>query len=182
MRAAIDDLRAFLAAEPSPAEKAAARYVLGLCQAGLKQYAEAAATFQGLLADESEVGHRRQGALRAGLGAEVARQGEGSGRRVRATGGAVARQPAGGRGPYHVGEFAYKSGDFKQAAVAYYASLAKAGKTELGEKAAHKLGWGLFPRWTISPMPSRHSPISGPTWPSGPAGRRCGLHGGRMPL
>ena len=43
-----------------------------------------------------------------------------------------------------MGEFAYKSGDFKKATVAYYAALQKAGKAELGEKAAHKLGWSYF--------------------------------------
>ncbi len=68
---------------------------------------------------------------------------------------------------YHVGEFAYKSGEFKQAAVAYYASLAKAGKTELGEKAAHKLGWSYF-RLDDFANAQQTFPYQRATWPNGP--------------
>ena len=46
---------------------------------------------------------------------------------------------------FNVGEFAYHNKkDYKAAAEAYSAALAKAGKGELGEKVAHKLGWAYF--------------------------------------
>ena len=37
-----------------------------------------------------------------------------------------------------------EQGDFQKAAAQYRAALEKAGKSDLGEKAAHKLGWAWF--------------------------------------
>ena len=164
---AIDDIRAFLAADPLPAEKTAAGYVLGLCQAGLKKYAEAAATFQGLLKEDpksaiaDKVLYELAWALKqqdkekeaADTFARLAEQSPDS--------------PLAAEARCHVGEFAYKSGDFKRAAVAYYASLAKAGKTELGEKAAHKLGWTYF-RLDDFAHAEQTFAYQRATWPDGP--------------
>jgi TolA-binding protein len=66
-----------------------------------------------------------------------------------------------------VGEFASKSGEFKNAAVAYYASLQKAGKTELGEKAAHKLAWSYFRMDDFANARQTFSYQRG-AWPNGP--------------
>ncbi len=55
-----------------------------------------------------------------------------------------ADSPLAAEADFHVGESAYQSGDFKNAVVAYRAALQKAGRSELGEKAAHKLGWSYF--------------------------------------
>src|SRR5205085_3720658 len=41
-------------------------------------------------------------------------------------------------------EHQYQQGEFKPAAISYYDAMQKAGKSELGEKAAHKLGWAYF--------------------------------------
>ena len=165
---AIDDIRAFLAADPLPAEKTAAGYVLGLCQAGLKKYAEAAATFQGLLKEESEVGHRRQGALRAGLGAETAGQGEGGGRHLRAAGGAVSRQPAGGRGPLPRGRVRLQVRRLQACGGGLLCVAGEGGQDGTGREGRPQAGLDLLPRWTILPMPQQTFAYQRATWPDGP--------------
>ena len=165
--AAMEDLRVFLAAEGSPAEKAAARYVLGLCQAGLKQHAEAAATFQGLAAEnpKSAIADKVLYELAWSL------KQQGKEKEAAETFAHLAEQwpdsPLAAEARYHAGEFAYKSGQFKQAAVAYYGSLAKAGTTELGEKAAHKLGWSYFRGDDFANAQQTFS-YQRATWPNGP--------------
>ncbi len=66
---------------------------------------------------------------------------------------------------YRMGEFAYKSGDFHRATAAYRAAVERAGQTELGEKAAHKLGWCCF-RLDDLPAPAGVQPPAA-TWPKG---------------
>jgi TolA-binding protein len=134
------------------AERSDARYVLGLCQVGLKQPAEAAATFQALLKEdpkyaaldkvyyelawaEKQAGHDKES---VDAFAELIKQ--------------CPDSPRVGECQFHVGEAAYKAGTqapldkkhFRDAATAYAAAVDKAGKSDLGEKAAHKLGWTYF--------------------------------------
>src|SRR6185295_7746523 len=46
---------------------------------------------------------------------------------------------------YRVGEFAYhEKKDYPGAVAAYSDAVKRAGKSELGEQAAHKLGWAYF--------------------------------------
>ena len=52
---------------------------------------------------------------------------------------------------YHLGEDAYQSQDFARAAAHYRATESKAGRSELGEKAAHKLGWSLYQQKKLEP-------------------------------
>ena len=43
-----------------------------------------------------------------------------------------------------MGELQYRDQHFSEAAKAYHDAMQKGGKTELGEKAAHKLGWAYY--------------------------------------
>ncbi len=139
------DLQAVLSAGGvGQGERSDARYVLGLCQVGLKQPADAAATFQTLLKDdpkyaaldkvyyelawaEKQAGHDKEA---VDAFAELIKQ--------------CPDSPRVGECQFHVGEAAYKAGKFRDSATAYAAAVDKAGKSDLGEKAAHKLGWAYY--------------------------------------
>ena len=130
--------------EPAAADKSDARYVLGLCQAGLKKWAEAAETFRTLLKDDPryaaadkvlyELAWTLKSQDKEKEAVEVFAQ------LTRAH----AQSPLAAEGQYHLGEFAYKANDFRTAAAAYHAAADKAGKSELGEKATHKLAWTYY--------------------------------------
>ncbi|MGD0897762.1 MAG: tetratricopeptide repeat protein [Thermoguttaceae bacterium] len=165
---AAPDLAALLGvADATPAEKTDARYVLGLCQVELKKPHEAAATFRTLLKEDpnyasaDKVLYKLAWALRAdGKEAEA----------VEVFAQLVKQCPASFHWPesqFHVGEAAYKAGKFQAAATAYAAALDKAGKSELGEKAAHKLGWTYF-RLDNAAEAQRTFRMQRDSWPRGP--------------
>jgi TolA-binding protein len=141
---AVPDIEALLSAEPAAPEKSDARYVLGLCQVGLKKFAEAAAAFQALLRDDpkyaasDKVLYELAWSLKS-----LNRDKEAAEAFARL---ATERPDSSlvGESNFHVAEAAYKEGKFTEAAVAYRSAMDKAGKTELGEKAAHKLGWAFY--------------------------------------
>ncbi len=167
---ALEDVQSLLDAQdaqPTATEKSDARYVLGLCQVGLKQYPEATATFRALLTDEAEYGNADKvlyelaWALRAqekeGEAAEVFTQ-------------LVARfpnSPLAAESHYHVGEEKYRGGQFADAATAYSASMAAAKNSPLGEKAAHKLGWAHFRQDQLDEAQKTFAHQRA-TWPEGP--------------
>ena len=142
---AVADLQAFLSAGGIElVEKSDARYVLGLSLAGQKKPAEAAAVFRTLLNEDpkyavaDKVYYELAWALKSAgkekesveAFAELIKQ--------------CPESPYVAEGQFCVGEAAYKEGKYQAAAAAYAAALDKAGKSDLGEKAAHKLGWAYF--------------------------------------
>jgi len=141
---AIEDLQAFLAANPAPPEKSNARYLVGLCQMGLQQHGPAVATFQALLQDDPQYANADDAlyqlawALKlSGKEADAAK----SFQQLATTHLQSARTP---EAYFHVGEHLYATKDYKEAAVAYYKAMQKAGKSEMDEKAAHKLAWAYY--------------------------------------
>jgi TolA-binding protein len=143
---AIDDLQAFLKSKPSAADKADARYLLGLCQTGLNKPVDAARAFRELLADDphyaaaDKVLYELAWAQKAeGQEADAAE----SFARLAKT---QPDSPLVAESLYHVGEHYYQQQDYKRAAGAFYDSMQKAGKSELGQTAAYKLGWAYYRR------------------------------------
>ena len=176
------DLQAVLAAGGvEQGEKSDARYVLGLCQVGLKKPAEAAATFQALLKEDPKYAapdkvyyelawalkHAGQDKEAVDAFAELVKQ--------------CPDSPRVAESQFHVGEAAYKAGKFQAAAAPTAAALEKAGKTELGEKAAHKLGWAYYRLDNARRRPANVRLSAGDLAP-GPLGGRRRLHGGRVSL
>jgi TolA-binding protein len=170
---AADDLQAVLAAggvgqgAVGKADCSDARYVLGLCQVGLKQPGDAAATFQALLKDDpkyaaldkvyyelawalKQAGHDKEA---VGAFADLIKK--------------CPDSPRVGESQFHVGEAAYKDGKFRDAAVAYAVALDKSGKSDLGEKSVHKLGWTYY---RLDDMPRAQQAFANQraTWPNGP--------------
>ncbi|MBI2824507.1 MAG: tetratricopeptide repeat protein [Planctomycetia bacterium] len=142
--AAIEDLQAFLQSSPPRAERSEALYLLGVCQAGEGKPADAEATLRKLLLDEpkyagaDKVLYELSWALDAQN--KKAEASESFFRLARER----ADSPYAAESLYYVGEFQYGAQNYPQAAAAYYDAMHKAGKNELGEKAAHKLGWAYF--------------------------------------
>lgn len=66
-----------------------------------------------------------------------------------------------------MGEAAYKDGKFQAAATAYAAALEKAGKSDLGEKSAHKLGWAYY-RLDSATEAQQAFSYQRAVWPKGP--------------
>ena len=165
---AVDDLKAMLTADDlSKAERSDARYVLGLCQVGLKRQADAVGTFRDLLQEDpkyaaiDKVRFELAWALRAtGKNKES----------VDEFAALVKQCPESslvGESQFHVGDAAYKDGKFQAAAVAFAAAMEKSGKTQLGEKAAHNLGWAYY---RLENMASAEQAFAyqRATWPQGP--------------
>ncbi len=138
-RRALDDVRALLAADPPLAEKSNARYLLGLCEAGLQKYADAAKTFQTLLGDDPKYAGGDK--VLYELAWALRRQGKEKPAVETFTRLTVEHpdSPLAAEANYHAGEFAYQSGDFQAAAAACHAARQAAeslGQAELAEKAA----------------------------------------------
>ena len=157
---AIEDVQALLAADPTPAEKSDARYLLGLCQAGLKQDAEAAATFQAILSDDPKYAGADKVLYELAWALKQQNKEQEAAEALRPIGGGTCRQSAGGRGPISVGRSRPTSqGDFQDAVAVYRTALVKAGRGAWGEKAAHNWA-GRISGSTTSPTPNRRSTAS----------------------
>ena len=162
------DLQAFLSAGGIElVEKSDARYVLGLSLVGQKKPTEAVAVFRSLLGEDpkyavaDKVYYELAWALKAAgqekesveTFAELIKQ--------------CPESPYVAEGQFCVGEAAYKDGKFQAAATAYAAAMEKAGKSDLGEKAAHKLGWAYY-RTDSAAEAQQAFNYQRATWPKGP--------------
>jgi TolA-binding protein len=162
------DLAAFLdTPDAAAAEKSDARFTLGLCQVALKKWPEAAATFQTLLKQDPNYASADKALY------ELAWALKADGKEREATEAftqLVKQCPASPRwaeSQFHVGQAAFKAGDFHAAATDYAAALDKAGKSELAEKAAHNLGWAYY-RLDNAAEAQKTFHMQRETWPRGP--------------
>jgi TolA-binding protein len=141
---AIADANAYLQADSQGADRSDARYLIGVAQVGRKQYDEAIKTLESLVKDDPKYAGRDK------VLSEIAWA-----YRTKKDEGAAAtyfarivdehpQSPLAAESNYFVGEERYAKGEFKAAAKAYEDALAKAGKSELGERARHKLAWSHF--------------------------------------
>jgi cellulose synthase operon protein C len=161
------DLQAFLAAGGiEPVEKSDTRYMLGLSLVSEKKLAEAVTTFRALLSEDpkysgaDKVYYELAWALKSG-GQEK--------ESVETFAELVKRCPESSyvaEGQFCVGEAAYKDHKYQAAATAYAAALEKAGKGDLGEKSAHKLGWAYY-RLDNSADAEKAFRYQRATWPKG---------------
>ncbi len=162
------DLQAFLAAGGiEQVEKSDTRYVLGLSLVGQKKLAEAVATFRALLSEDPKYAVADKVYYELAWALKSAGQEKES---VEAFAGLIKQCPDSpfvAEGQFCVGEAAYKDGKFQAAATAYAAALEKAGKSDLGEKSAHKLGWAYYRLDNAADAQQAFS-YQHATWPKGP--------------
>ena len=143
---AVADLETYLASDPKPKQNDLldARYVLGLCQAGLQQFDKATQTYEGILSTDSRYASADKVAYELGWAyTELGNQ-----QRAAETFGRLARDypesPLAEECLFRIGECRYQANQFAEAAEAYAEASSKAKTTELREKSLHKLGWSYF--------------------------------------
>ncbi len=142
---AADDAAAFLKAEPKSADRSDVLYVLGLSQEGLKQNREAATTFESLLAADPKYAGADKVLYELAWVRKSAGQEDSAAEAFARLAREHADSPLAAESWFNVGEYQYhQKKDYKVAANAYASAVAKAGKSDLGEKAGHKLGWARF--------------------------------------
>ncbi len=140
-----EDAEAFLKADPNSNQKSDVLYVLGLCQEGLKKNGDAVKSFETLVAADpkysgidkvlyelawSRKADNREDAAADAFGKLAHEHGD---------------SPLAAESWFNVGEYQYhQKKDFRAAAEAYFSAFGKAGKSDLGEKADHKLGWAYY--------------------------------------
>lgn len=163
---AIDDVQAFLQSSPSGAEKSDALYVLGLCQAGLGQEAEAAKTFRAILADDTKYAGADKVLYELAWALKSLDQAHESADAFRRLAKEHAGSPLAAEALYHVAETDYQEQRYADAAAGYYQAMQKAGKSALGEKAAHKLGWAYFHQDLLEKAQQAFA-YQRSTWPQG---------------
>ncbi len=162
------DLQAFLATTGIElVEKSDARYVLGLSLEGQKKPGEAVAAFRALLSEDPKYAVADKVYYELAWALKSAGQEKES---VDAFAELIKQCPDSSfvaEGQFCVGEAAYKDGKFQAAATAYAAALEKAGKSDLGEKSAHKLGWAYY-RLDSAAEAQQAFSYQRATWPRGP--------------
>lgn len=165
---AIEDAEAFLKADPKSAERSDAMYVLGLAQEGAQKFGDAAKTFESLLNADSKYSAADKALYELAWSRKSANQEEGAADAFATLAREHADSPLAAESWFNVGEYRYhQKKDFKGAAEAYYSAVTKASKGELGEKAAHKLGWAYFQAADYSNAQKAFESELG-TYPKGP--------------
>ncbi len=148
-------------------EKSDARYVLGLCLVGQKKPAEAVATLRVLLSEDPKYAMADKAYYELAWALKSAGQEKEA---VDAFAELIKQCPESpyvGESQFCVGEAAYKDGKYQAAAAAYAAAMEKAGKSDLGEKSAHKLGWAYY-RLDSTAEAQQTFSYQRATWPKGP--------------
>jgi cellulose synthase operon protein C len=156
LKEAVADLSLFLKHAPEAAEAADARYMLGLCQAGIGQSQAAVATFQGLLKDFPQYAGADKVRYELAWSLRDLNQDDEATKFFAELADKNSSSPLAAEGRFNVGEAEYANRDFKAAAKSYYQAERQAQQLakdkvisaeqaqELGEKASHKLGWSYF--------------------------------------
>jgi TolA-binding protein len=166
LQPAVDDLKAFLKGKPGD-DRSDACYALALCQVGLKKYADAAATLEGLLKEDPKY----TAADKVLYELAWAEKSQGKAAQAAAVFRRLAEQhpasPLAAESLYHAGEYDYQRGEYLAAGKAYHAAMQKAAKSPLGEKAAHRLGWAY---WRMNDFENARASFyyQRNTWPDGP--------------
>ena len=164
---AADDLQSALGADLPVKDQSDARYLLGLCRMGLKQYPAAAAAFSELLRQDPQYARadtaQYQLAWALSLGGDDAKAAEAFAQMLQK----YPQSPRVAEAEYNAGDLALKAKEYAKALPHYYAAQEKAGRVEPAEKAVFKLGWcyyqqGDFPHAVQSFQYQRFAFAQGP--------------------
>ncbi len=167
--AAADDVGVFLSSNPPVKDALDAQYLLGLAFAAQQKFAEAAQTYAAILSKDAKYADADKVLYELGWAhVELSQRAEAVAafRRLAAE---FPNSPLAVESLFRVGESLYDAGDFAEAAKAYSETQVKAGAAagEIGEKAAHKLGWSFL---KANQLPEAGNAFEAQlkSWPSGP--------------
>ncbi len=141
---AVADVKAFLASNPAQKDSLDAQYLLGLALAAQQQFAEASKTYAAIIATDGKYADADKVLYELGWAHQELGQPTESIAAFRRLATEFPESPLTPESLFRVGESFYDAGNFAESAKAYAEAQAKAGATELGEKAAHKLAWSLL--------------------------------------
>jgi TolA-binding protein len=143
----IADASAFLRGEIDAGERADALFILGLAQAGEKKYDAAIKTFESIVADHPQYPGSDKVLFELAWAHKSAGNEQGAVDYFARLAERHSDSPLAAESSYHVGEhFYHQKKDYVQAAQAYQAALKHGAKSDLGEKARHKLAWAWYQR------------------------------------
>ena len=138
------DVLEYLKSSPSPKEALDAQYLQGLSLAGQQKFAEAAKVYSAILKADAKYADADKVLYELGWAHfELGQQPE-SIAAFQRLGQDYPESPLAVESLFRVGESLYETEKYADAAKAYQSTVAKAGDSELGEKAAHKLAWSYF--------------------------------------
>lgn len=138
------ELQAALQGSLGKLDRADALYTLGLVQIDLKQYAEAAATFAKLSADHADYPDADRALYQWAWALKLDGRQDDAVEMFRKLIAQFPDSEHAAESRYHSGEAFYKAGDYFKAAEDFHKAVQAAGTSELGEKAAHRLGWAYY--------------------------------------
>lgn len=121
-----------------------ARFLLGLCQIELKQYAAAADSFATILRDQPTYPDADKVLYQWAWALKLQGEDREAAAHFRKLAAEHPQSPLASEAQYHVGESAFAAKDYTAAALAYYAVIEKEDGTPLGEKAVYKLAWCYY--------------------------------------
>jgi len=141
---ALQDVAEFLKSNPKGTDLADALFVQGLCEEGLNRGDAAATTFAKLLQGAPQYSGAAKVLYELGWIHKTAGRTKESTEAFARLAAEHPKSELTAEALFHVGEDAYARKDYAKAVDAYYDSREKADTPELGEKAAHKLGWSYY--------------------------------------
>jgi TolA-binding protein len=141
---AIEDLQAYLKSEPAADQKLDASFVIGQCQAGLKKFEDAIKSFEAILATDPKYADTDKVLYELAWSQQASDKIAEAGATFARLAKEFPKSTLAGDSQFRVGETHYQKAEYDKAAVAYFEAVNLAGKTDLGEKAAHMLAWCYF--------------------------------------
>jgi TolA-binding protein len=142
--AAEKDVLEYLKSSPAKKETLDAQYLQGLSLAGQQKFADAAKVYAEILKVDAKYADADKVLYELGWAHfELGQQPE-SIAAFQRLGQDYPESPLAVESLFRVGESLYETEKYADAAKAYQSTVAKAGDSELGEKAAHKLAWSYF--------------------------------------
>lgn len=142
--AAEKDVLEYLKSSPAQKESLDAQYLQGLSLAGQQKFSEAAKVYSGILKSDAKYPDADKVLYELGWAHFELGQQPDSIAAFQRLGQEYPESSLAVESLFRVGESLYETEKYAEAAKAYHSALAKAGETELGEKASHKLAWSYF--------------------------------------
>ena len=168
--AAVDDVRAFLNSNPPPKDALDAQYLMGLALGAQKKFDEASQTYAAILVRDAKYTDADKVLYELGWAHQELSQRAESVAAFRRLAAEFPDSPLAVESLFRVGESQYDAGEFAEAAKAYAEAQAKASAAsagEIGEKAAHKLGWCFLKANQLAEA-GKAFEAQLKAWPSGP--------------
>ena len=141
---ALADVNAYLKTNPSGADKSDALYLEGLCAVALEKHGDAAALFAQLLLENPGYPSADKVLYELAWAHKSLQHEDEAQHAFERLANEFAASPLAAEAQFRVGERHQSLKDYARASEAFFAAIKKSEKSELQEKAAHKLAWCYY--------------------------------------